>query len=162
MRISSALQSYNSGDLPLTFETDGRSLFYLWNTGNLKESSDYTVDITLRDKYGNVILQSSNYSGLPGEKPPDATVHLANSYAEPSVLAASTDAQAPAAGSFCIVPFTTPTWDPWAEDGLTITTLHCKHLTTAVSLSTPVKDLIACSAVRAAADLNPPTVITVS
>jgi hypothetical protein len=99
VQIKSVLASigYDSGELPLTFEASGRSLYYNWTTGLLPPETDYTINITLRDKFGNVFQQTAGYTGADGQGH-DATVHLANRYAEPSVLAASTDAQAPAPG----------------------------------------------------------------
>ena len=47
VRITSASSGYDSGSKPLTFERDGRSLYYHWETGGLSPVSDYSISVTL-------------------------------------------------------------------------------------------------------------------
>lgn len=47
VRIISPSTGHDSGDLSLTFEKDGRSLYYHWDTAGLISASDYAITITL-------------------------------------------------------------------------------------------------------------------
>ena len=49
VRITSQTTGYDSGDQPLTFERDGRSLYYNWYTGNLSPASDYKFSVSINE-----------------------------------------------------------------------------------------------------------------
>jgi hypothetical protein len=53
VRITSATSGYDSGDQPLTFERDGRSLYYHWDTAGLSPVSDYEITVTLNEAEGS-------------------------------------------------------------------------------------------------------------
>ncbi|MBA4368069.1 MAG: hypothetical protein C0403_10590 [Desulfobacterium sp.] len=53
VRITSESSGYDSGDRPLTFEHNGRSLFYHWDTGGLDAVSDYKITVQLSKATSN-------------------------------------------------------------------------------------------------------------
>ncbi|MCP5560426.1 MAG: hypothetical protein H7A55_22025 [Verrucomicrobiaceae bacterium] len=52
VRIRSASAGYDSGDQPLTFEQDGRSLYFNWPTSLRQPTSDYEVTVTAQTANG--------------------------------------------------------------------------------------------------------------
>ncbi|HJW93075.1 MAG TPA: RHS repeat-associated core domain-containing protein [Thermoanaerobaculia bacterium] len=52
LRIRSLSTGYDSGEQRLTFEHDGRSLYYQWRTATLKPAGDYHVSATIELKGG--------------------------------------------------------------------------------------------------------------
>src|SRR3990172_260606 len=106
VRIRSANSDYDSGDQPLTFERNGRSLYYHWDTGGLTAASDYEITVTLSDSAGRA-LSSSEPSARSTQDAPlrssaipfiQVWLRLTNRVFEPPFVAASVDAYAPAAG----------------------------------------------------------------
>ncbi len=53
VRIISPSTGYDSDDRALTFEKDGRSLYYHWDTAGLISASDYAITITLDEAEGS-------------------------------------------------------------------------------------------------------------
>jgi RHS repeat-associated protein len=99
VRIQSAGTGYDSGDQPLTFERNGRSLYYHWNTAGLVAATDYAINVSLNNASGLPIMTAKS-SGVTNTKSPqaDPVVPLTNRIFEPPFLAASVDAFCPAPG----------------------------------------------------------------
>ena len=97
VRISSANTGYDSGDQTLTFEQNGRSLYYHWNTAGLTSASDYTVSVTLTNTSGQVV-NSFDGSGSDSRNADRAstTVSLEKRNYEPHLFAETVDAFCPA------------------------------------------------------------------
>lgn len=102
VRIRSLSTGYDSGDKPLTFEKDGRSLYYHWDTAGLKAVTDYQITVNLIKNSSESIISPSAKAAKSIEAPasatPDAVVSLSNNQFEPYKLAANTDAVAPVPG----------------------------------------------------------------
>lgn len=99
VRIHSASTGYDSGDLPLTFERDGRSLYYHWNTAGLAVASDYAITVNLSGPGASALKAAKSSSNmLQAASQPDAVASLTNRIFEPPSLAASVDAYCPAPG----------------------------------------------------------------
>lgn len=49
VRIISQTTGYDSGDQPLTFERDGKSLYYNWYTGGLNPTDDYKISVSINE-----------------------------------------------------------------------------------------------------------------
>ncbi len=98
VRIRSASKGYDSGDQHLTFERDGRSLYYDWPTGGLAPSSDYEVSVALTNPVGLVMKASGAAYAPAASSQPAATATLTNRVFEPKFVAASVDASCPAPG----------------------------------------------------------------
>lgn len=94
VRIQSANTGYDSGDQTLTFERDGRSLYYHWNTAGLTPASDYAISVNLTSRTGSSVM--SALSASAGQ--PDATASLTNEVFKPAFLANVVDAFCPAPG----------------------------------------------------------------
>ena len=62
-RVTNAALSYDSGNIPLSFETSGRALYCHFDTAELALSDEYTVYFTLFDRDGKEIV-----SAMPGQK----------------------------------------------------------------------------------------------
>jgi RHS repeat-associated protein len=95
VRIVSASTGYDSGDIPLTFERDGRSLYYDWNTAGLAAATDYAITVSLEDRNGSTFgaVRSSRAASQP-----ETVASLTNAIFEPRFLAEVTDAFCPAPG----------------------------------------------------------------
>jgi len=98
VRILSTSTGYDSGDIPLTFERDGRSLYYHWGTGDLKPASDFEIKVTLDDSGLTAVTGKSFSNASQVTAQPDATVSLTSRVFEPLFLASATDAVCPAPG----------------------------------------------------------------
>lgn len=83
VRIRSASQGYDSGEQPMVFNSDGRSLYFHWNTTSLQPVNDYQV----------VILKTGASAPLES-----VAVSLSARYYEPPILASAIDAECPAPG----------------------------------------------------------------
>ena len=96
VRIQSASTGYDSGDQPLTFEHDGRSLYYHWDTTSLEPAADYDISVTLTTADGQRSdpIEKSGQTREWG----DTTISLGNHTAEPFLFAATIDAFCPAPG----------------------------------------------------------------
>jgi len=90
VRIRSASAGYDSGDQPLAFERDGRSLYYHWSTAGLKPATDYEVSVSLSES-GRVIAAGMERAAVSGFS------LQARSFEIP-FLADVVDASAPGAG----------------------------------------------------------------
>lgn len=99
VRIQSASSAYDSGDKPLTFDRDGRSLYYYWNTTGLKAAADYQITVNLTGP-ATILANTAALSSqsLTTSTPSDATVALAPPHYEPTILASIVDAAAPTPG----------------------------------------------------------------
>lgn len=85
VRIISPSTGYDSGDQPLTFERDGRSLYYHWNTAGLTAADDYDITVNLTDSSGTSFAAA-------------ASANLSNEMYKQRYLAIAVDAYAPAPG----------------------------------------------------------------
>jgi RHS repeat-associated protein len=85
VRIISASTGYDSGDQPLMFEKDGRSLYYHWDTAGLTAAGDYDIAVNLTD-----------FSGASFATAASAT--LSNEVYKQRYLAVAVDAYVPAPG----------------------------------------------------------------
>lgn len=54
-RVINEELSYDSGDIPLSFETSGRSLYCHLDTSNLTPSDNYYIQFSLFDRDGNIV-----------------------------------------------------------------------------------------------------------
>jgi RHS repeat-associated protein len=97
VRIRSDSTGYDSGDQPLTFEHDGRSLYYHWNTSGLEPASDYEITVSLATGGSLSFPIDKLFYGITAETA-DAVVTLTDRVFEPPFLAAAVDAFAPAPG----------------------------------------------------------------
>lgn len=86
--IESVSAGYNSGDQPLTVNQDGRSLYYMWDTGGLEPANDYAITVTLIRTSGT----GEDHSG------PDVVAELYPPIYNPPFLADVIDAAAPVPG----------------------------------------------------------------
>jgi len=92
VRIQSATAAYDSGNQAMVFDTDGRSLYYDWNTTGLTVANDYTINVTLNEQTG-----TTGY--LPNPSPPPVpiqpepvTLGLTTNVYEPPILTQVVDA----------------------------------------------------------------------
>lgn len=94
VRIKSASAGYDSGNQAMVFQTDGRSLYWHWQTAGLPEASDYQVSVSL--------TQSGNMPPLTGANAQllTSTVTLGLRALEPTQLSQSVDATARTPGVF--------------------------------------------------------------
>ena len=97
VRIQSLSTGFDSGDQPLTFERDGRALYYHWNTEGLAAASDYHVSVTLTGP-GVSSMAANAATGQANPLQPYLTVSLSTRYFEPATLASVVDAAAPTPG----------------------------------------------------------------
>lgn len=99
VRIHSASTGYDSGDQPLTFERDGRSLYYHWNTTGLTVASDYAITVNLSGPGASALkVAKSSSNMLQAASQPDAVASLSNEIFKPGFLADVVDAFCPAPG----------------------------------------------------------------
>lgn len=99
VRIRSASTGYDSGDQPLTFERDGRSLYYHWNTAGLAVASDYAITVNLSGPSASALKAAKSSSNmLQAASQPDAVASLSNEIFKPGFLADVVDAFCPAPG----------------------------------------------------------------
>ena len=92
VRIQSASTGYDSGNQSMVFQTDGRSLYWHWQTAGLQEASDYQISVSL-DQTGSLPpLTGANALPLA------STQSLGLRAFEPVLLSQSVDAAAPAPG----------------------------------------------------------------
>lgn len=97
VRIRSASKGYDSGDCPLTFEEDGRSLYYHWDTGAFPPASDYEIHVELIEL--STLWKHGRLTGsLPGSDQPDLVTSLEPRVFEQRELALVRDAFCPAPG----------------------------------------------------------------
>ena len=73
IRIRSEKTGYDSGIKEVLFTHDGQFWPFHWDTMGLEPSDDYSVEITLRDKVGNVSTDSDLIINLVGGVPPIGT-----------------------------------------------------------------------------------------
>ncbi|MFH1702232.1 MAG: RHS repeat-associated core domain-containing protein [Nitrospirota bacterium] len=97
VRIRSASTGYDSGDQPLTFERDGRSLYYHWNTAGLSVASDYAITVSLSGPSALALNAVKSSNMLQAASQPDAVASLSNEIFKPRFLADVVDA-------FCLAP----------------------------------------------------------
>lgn len=58
VRITSQEAGYDSGEQSLSFENNGRLLYYQWNTTGLTPAQDYVISVSLLDRQNRVIPDS--------------------------------------------------------------------------------------------------------
>ena len=85
VRIISPSTGYDSGDRALTFEKDGRSLYYHWDTAGLTAADDYDITVNLTDSTGTSFATA-------------ASANLSNEVYKQRYLAIAVDAYAPTPG----------------------------------------------------------------
>jgi len=109
VRIISASTGYDSGDQPLTFERDGRSLYYHWNTAGLTAAGDYDIAVNLTDFSGASVATAalSSYSADTVSQIA-ASATLSNEVFNQGSLAIAIDAYAQAPG----IPLEFRRWVP--------------------------------------------------
>jgi hypothetical protein len=56
IRITSVLNSYDSGEIKTHYNTSLQSYLFAWNTSSLKIGEDYELEAIFSDKYGNLDL----------------------------------------------------------------------------------------------------------
>ena len=88
---------YDSGELNLTFEQDGKSLYYNWNTGKLKTASDYKFFVTLKKKGQNNSTSNNSFNKYL-EQNADINFSLIAPIYQPSHLSTEQDLFIPAPG----------------------------------------------------------------
>lgn len=99
VRIKSTSTGYDSGEQPLSFERNGRSLYYHWNTSGLAPASDYEIYVALTESGTPRESQSAPSRVSLGSSPqPDIVVSLSPRPFEVAHLAQAQDAYAPAPG----------------------------------------------------------------
>jgi len=99
VRIISASTGYDSGDQSLTFESDGRSLYYHWNTAGLAPASDYEITANLTDSSGfSVYAARTSAEAAQEVSQSGVVVSLTNEVFKLPYLAVAVDAYAPAPG----------------------------------------------------------------
>jgi YD repeat-containing protein len=99
VRITSASTGYDSGDRLLTFESDGRSLYYHWDTAGLTSAPDYEVYVNLTHSGGSSLAAMYSPKSLRLDTTqPATTASLTNEVFKKRYLAVATDAFAPATG----------------------------------------------------------------
>ena len=95
VRIQSVSTDYDSGDQPLVFEQDGRSLYYHWDTRGLTPASDYEISVTLDKDITNSLKSSDSRLS---EDSPTLQTSLSSSHYEPIFLENVVDAYCTAPG----------------------------------------------------------------
>lgn len=100
VRIVSASTGYDTGELSLIFERDGRSLYYHWDTSGLTPASDYQIFVHIYETSQSMPVsdQIRSVSAATDTQTPSATVSLTNRIYEPPILTTVIDAYAPAPG----------------------------------------------------------------
>ena len=100
VRIQSVSTGYDSGDQPLTFARDGRSLYYHWDTSGLEVASDYEIRVSLTEKEKTARMPSSRVTtkALQAVNQADETVALSDRVFQPAYLASAVDGYAPGNG----------------------------------------------------------------
>ena len=99
VRIKSPSTGYDSGDQPLIFERDGRSLYYHWDTGGLSPAPDYEIHVTLTESETPRENQSAlSQASLNNSSQPEVVLPLSPRSFEIAHLAQFQDAFAPAPG----------------------------------------------------------------
>ncbi|MEW6584309.1 MAG: RHS repeat-associated core domain-containing protein [Nitrospirota bacterium] len=98
VRIHSVSTGYDSDDQPLTFERDGRSLYYHWNTAGLAVASDYAITVNLTGPSASTLKTAKSSSMLQAASQPDAIASLSDEIFKPRFLADVIDAFCPAPG----------------------------------------------------------------
>jgi len=95
--IRSLSTGYESGDQSLTFERNGRSLYYHWDTAGLIPASDYEITIELAES--SVLSSPTSKSfALQTSEEADTVVTLNKRSFQPRLLASFVDASAPTPG----------------------------------------------------------------
>jgi len=114
-RIQSPSTGYDSGDQTMVFQTDGRSLYWHWQTGGLPEASDYLISVSMN--------QPGPLPALTGADavPLTHTASLEVRPYQPVQLSRSVDAAAPTTGiplaftrSWAHDSYSTPALGPFA------------------------------------------------
>lgn len=99
VRIKSPSTGYDSGDQPLVFERNGRSMYYHWDTGGLSPASDYEIYVTLTESETSRGGQGAlSQASLNNTNQPEVVLSLDPRPFEPFRLAQAQDAFAPAPG----------------------------------------------------------------
>ena len=120
VRIKSASANYDSGNQNMVFQTDGRSLYWHWQTVGLPEAQDYQISVSLNQTGNLPPLTGANAGTLT------ATAALGLRATEPIQLSQLVDAATPGPG----IPLTvTRSWthDSYASPTMGPFGLGWKH-----------------------------------
>jgi len=97
-RVVSASTGYDSGEMQLVFERDGRSLYCLWNTSGMDPAVDYQIYVNLTEASTSPSPVYSRYLTAEELSEPSTAVSLSGRVFEVRHLEVAVDASCPTPG----------------------------------------------------------------